>query len=396
MDTQIKNAKSNDRQYILADGDKLNLIISPTGNKSWQVRYKRPFLNTTGKIALGKYPELSLKEARKQRDEINKLLINNIDPKDHRNKIQKTKEEELSNTFLVFANKWRELQSHSVKEETIKRSYQILERHVLPALGNVPIASLTQKMLSDQIAPLKARGSFETIKKLLTSTNQIMRIAVNEGVIEFNKFTDLTKNYPTPKTEHQPTIRPEELPELMKAIAGSRMTKTTQCLVEWQLRTLSRPGECSRAKWEDIDFKELLWIIPAEQTKMNREHKVPLTPQMEQILRVAKNLNVGNSVYIFQSHKKPNSPLTEQTANKAIKDMGFGRRLVAHGLRALASTAMNEHGFDKDIIESALAHLDKDASRRPYNRAEYIEPKRKLLKWWSDYIDEAATCKNTI
>ena len=395
-DTQIKLTKPNGKAQAMSDGDKLSFIISPKGNKSWQVRYKRPFLGTTGKISLGKYPAITLKQARKERDKINELLAQDIDPKEYRDNLQAERAEELNNTFLVFAEKWKTLQEEKVKPETIDRAYKILERHFLPILGKVPVTKLTPKMVTPVLAPIKASGSMETIKKLLRSVNQIMRLAKVEGYIQFNPLDDLTQSYSPPVRKNRPTIRPEELPELLQTISNAQIKQSTRCLIEWQLRTLTRPAETAKARWEHIDLKSKLWTIPAEEMKMKRVHKIPITPQMEKILNIAKSLNIGKSVYIFQGRKDPTTHANPSTANVALKRMGYGGKLVAHGLRALASTAMNEQGFNADVIESALAHADKDTIRRAYNRAEYLEDKRKLLCWWSDHIDEASTGQTTI
>ena len=395
-DTQIKNAPVKEKRYTLSDGDRLGLVIRLNGSKLWEMRYNKPFTKKAANISLGKYPSVSLKQARAKKNEINELLEQDIDPKEHRLKLDNEKNAEYSNTFSVYTDKWIELQSHSLDPETIKRKVDILKRHFLPSLGKVPISKITPKMVSDQLLPLKERGVFETIKKLLTSINQIMRMAKTDGVIDYNPISDLTKNYPTPKTKHHLTIRPDELPKLMSTIVNSNITRVTRCMIEWQIRTLARPGEAATARWEDIDLDAKLWTIPAEKMKMNKEHKVPLPPQLIEILKIAKDLNIGDSEYVFQG-RDLRSHRCKQTANKALRDMGYKDVLVAHGLRALASTALNESElFDKDVIESALSHLDSDAVRRAYNRSEYLKQKETLLCWWSDFIDRASVSKNTI
>ena len=389
-DTQIKNSKPKGKAYLLADGDKLNLIISTSGNKSWQVRYKRPLLTTTGKISLGKYPAVSLKQARAERDKINELLAASIDPKDHRSELLIQKTEALNNTFLVFAEKWREEKAKTVLPQTIDGNYKILERHFFPLLGNVPIAKLTPQMVIPLLAPIKARGAIETIKKLLRTVNQIMSFAKHAGYIQFNPLYDLTKNYAPPVRTNRPSILPTELPLLMQSISNANITTVTRCMIEWQLRTLTRPAETAKARWEHIDLDSLIWEIPAEEMKMKRSHKIPITPQMEKILNIAKSLNTPNSIYVFQGRKGANSHANPATVNMALKRMGYGGKLVAHGFRSLASTAMNEQGYNSDVIESALAHVDKNAIRGIYNRAEYLEQKRELLGWWNDNIDQAS------
>ena len=158
----------------------------------------------------------------------------------------------------------------------------------------------------------------------------------------------------------------------------------------WQLHTMTRPIETATARWEDIDLDKNVWVIPAERMKMKKAHTVPLTPQTLALVEVLQSMR-GHSEYLFQSHGSPKKHANSQTTNMALKRMGFAGELVSHGLRALASTTLNEQGFDPDVIESALAHIDKNEVRRAYNRAEYLERRRKLMCWWSNHIDQSST-----
>ena len=162
-----------------------------------------------------------------------------------------------------------------------------------------------------------------------------------------------------------------------------------RCLVEWQLHTMTRPIESATARWEDINLEEKVWIIPEERMKMKKPHTIPLTPQTLALLDALKEISAHRE-YIFPSHRNPRSHVNSQTANMALKRMGFAGELVSHGLRALASTTLNEQGFDSDVIEAALAHVDKDEVRRAYNRAKYLERRRVLMCWWSEHIQQAS------
>jgi len=152
---------------------------------------------------------------------------------------------------------------------------------------------------------------------------------------------------------------------------------------------MTRPIESATARWEDIDRDKKVWVIPAERMKMKKPHTIPLTPQTLALLDVISAMS-GNQEYLFPSHRNPKSHANSQSANMALKRMGFAGELVSHGLRALASTTLNEQGFDPDVIEAALAHIDKNEVRRAYNRAEYIERRRVLMCWWSEHIEQAA------
>lgn len=189
-----------------------------------------------------------------------------------------------------------------------------------------------------------------------------------------------------PKKQNMPTLRPEELPKLMRSLVMSNLSVSTRCLIKWQLLTLVRPSEASGARWVEIDLDAKLWTIPAERMKAKREHIVPLSPQALDILEVMKPSSVHRE-HVFPSRNDPNQPMNSQTVNAALKRIGHGGKLVAHGLRAIASTALNENGFNPDVIEAALAHTDKNEIRRAYNRSTYLEHRVDMMKWWGSFCE---------
>ena len=156
----------------------------------------------------------------------------------------------------------------------------------------------------------------------------------------------------------------------------------------WQLLTITRPAEASEARWDEIDFDANEWKIPAARMKMNREHTIPLSDEALAILATMKSLSGGRE-FIFPSRIKPTQPMNSQTVNAALKRAGLGGVLVSHGLRSIASTALNEEGFPPDVIEAALAHVDKNEVRRAYNRSDYLEQRRPMMQWWADFVKKA-------
>ncbi|HHL3874804.1 TPA: tyrosine-type recombinase/integrase, partial [Klebsiella pneumoniae] len=165
----------------------------------------------------------------------------------------------------------------------------------------------------------------------------------------------------------------------------SNLSVSTRCLIEWQLLTLVRPSEASGARWVEIDLDAKLWTIPAERMKAKREHIVPLSPQALDILEVMKPISAHRE-HIFPSRNDPKRPMNSQTANAALKRIGYGGKLVAHGLRSIASTALNESNFNSDVIESALAHTDKNEVRKAYNRSIYLKQRVELMDWWGNFV----------
>lgn len=384
-DTQVKQAKVKDKEYTLPDGDGLELRIRPTGSKRWVFRYQKPFTKQRSNLGLGTYPEVSLADARKVRTNFRKLLKQDIDPKEHKEEHARKQSEAALNTFSHVAANWFEVKKTQVTENHGIDLWRSIENHLIPPLGKMPISKITAPKTIEVLKPIAAKGSLETVKRLCQRLNEVMNYAVNTGLIHANPLTGIRAAFQKPQKQNMPTISPEELPQLMKDISYASIKLVTRYLIEWQLHTMVRPSEAAGAKWQEIDFENKLWIIPAERMKKKREHAVPLTEQTLDILARLKPLS-GHREYLFPADRNPRSHINEQTANMALKRMGYEKRLVAHGLRALASTTLNQQGFDPDVIEAALAHIDKNEVRRAYNRADYLERRRVMMDWWSKHV----------
>ena len=189
-------------------------------------------------------------------------------------------------------------------------------------------------------------------------------------------------------------LPPEELPELMLEIANASIKRTTRCLIEWQLHTMTRPAEAATTRWADIDFERRVWTIPPERMKKRRPHSIPLSDNAVALLESLKT-HSGHREYVFPADRNPRTHANSQTANMALKRMGFQDRLVSHGMRSMASTILTEHGWDPELIKVALAHVDKDEVRSAYNRADYIERRRPMMAWWSEtYSAEVTTARS--
>lgn len=216
-----------------------------------------------------------------------------------------------------------------------------------------------------------------------------MNHGVNSGYIVANPLVKIHTAFKKPKKENMATLAPSELPELMRSLSQASIKRVTRCLIEWQLHTMTRPSEAATARWDELDLEKLTWTIPAEKMKKRRVHVIPLTQQMLGILEAIKPIS-GHREFIFPSDRDPKTHCNTQTANMALKRMGYGGRLVSHGLRSLASTILNEEGFESDLIESALSHVDANSVRAAYNRSNFLERRRPMMNWWSEYIETAA------
>ena len=239
------------------------------------------------------------------------------------------------------------------------------------------------------LEPVKAQGKLESVKRLCQRINEVMSYGMNVGLIEANSAAKISNAFANPVVKNMPALKPEELPELLKALETANIERQTRCLLFWQLLTITRPTEAAEAKWSEIDLDNKLWTIPADRMKMNRVHMIPLCQQAIEILETMKPIS-GHREHIFPSMKSPyNKPMNSQTVNAVIKRVGFAGRLVAHGFRAIASTALNEEGFDPDAIEAALAHIDSNEVRRAYNRSIYLEQRTKMMQWWGDFVEKS-------
>lgn len=388
--TEVKQAKPESTLYNLFDGDGLQLRVKPNGSKIWLLNYRRPFTKVRTCMSFGPYPSLSLADARRKRDQAKALLANNIDPQEHRDEQVLKEATARSNTLAYVATQWLNVKQTQVSAEHATDSWRSLELYVFPALGKVPIDKITAVKAIEALKPVAAKGSLETVKRLCQRLNEVMTFAVNSGLISANPLAGIRYAFQRPAKQHQPTIKPDQLPRLMKALSLASIKITTRCLIEWQLHTMVRPGEAAGARWEEIDQHSRVWTIPAQRMKKNKPHSVPLSTQACELLEVMRPIS-GHREFVFPSDRNPRSHTNPSTANVALKRMGFSNILVAHGLRALASTTLNEQGFSPDIIEAALAHSGKSEVRNAYNRAQYIERRIPMMTWWSNHIEQAAT-----
>ncbi|EBW1618173.1 DUF4102 domain-containing protein [Salmonella enterica subsp. enterica serovar Kottbus] len=383
--TEVLRTKALEKDLTLHDGDGLFLIVKTSGKKLWRFRYQRPATKQRTMMGLGAFPALSLADARGLRADYLALLANGIDPQIQAEAVEEEQKIALNSIFSTVAANWFQLKSKSVTPDYAKDIWRSLQKDVFPAIGEIPVQQIKARTLVEALEPIKARGALETVRRLVQRINEIMIYAVNTGLIDANPASGIGMAFEKPKKQNMPTLRPEELPKLMRSLIMSNLSVSTRCLIEWQLLTLVRPSEASGARWTEIDLDTKLWTIPAERMKAKREHVVPLSPQALDILEVMKPISAHRE-YVFPSRNNPKQPMNSQTANAALKRIGYGQKLVAHGLRSIASTAMNEAGFNSDVIETALSHVDKDEVRRAYNRALYIEQRKELLSWWGAII----------
>ncbi|MFG7349708.1 integrase domain-containing protein [Shewanella oncorhynchi] len=385
----VLNAKPQDKPYRLSDGGGLYLYVRSAAAISWEFRYIRPSTSKPTYFGLGSYPDVSLAEARDRALIARKQVADAIDPQLLKAETKLKAATENAQTLKHIAQMWMDTKQDHIKPKTIEGNWRKLELYAFPKLGSIAVSKLTAPMAIAALKPVEQQGLLETVKRTAQLLNEIMNYAVNAGLISSNPLSGIREVFRKSKVEHMTALKPHELPELLQTVANASIQVTTRCLVEWQLHTMTRPNEAAGTRWDEIDLDARLWTIPATRMKMKREHVIPLTDHTIAILEAIKPLS-GHREFVFPSSKDPKKHTDSETINKALGRMGFKGRTTAHGLRSLASTTLNEQGFDGDVIEAALAHVDKNQIRSAYNRTSYLERRIKLMDWWSGHIASAS------
>ena len=386
---EVANAKAKDKPYRLGDGGGLFLHVRKSGARAWECRYIKPSTKKPTYTGIGSYPDVSLADARLKATEVRKMVADGIDPQLVKAEQKARATSEQNNTFFSVAELWMDSKRNRITPKTLEGNWRKLELYAFPNIGTIPVSKLTAPMAIAALKPVEKSDKLETVKRTAQLMNEVMNFAVNAGLIHSNPLSGIREVFQKPKVKHMLALEPQELPELVQTIARANMAITTRCLIEWQLHTMTRPSEAAGAKWTEIDLENALWVIPAERMKMNKEHQIPLTPQALAILEVVQPVS-GHRDFIFPSIRDPKRPTDAESINKALSRIGFKGRTTAHGLRSLASTTLNEQEFNPDVIEAALAHTDKNAIRKAYNRTSYLEKRRPLMKWWSEHIEQAS------
>ena len=386
----IKNLKPKDKSYLVSDGDGLYLAVSPSGGKLWRFRYyyqKKPQI-----LALGKYPTISLSEARKKRDEAKKLLDEGKHPTREK-KVQKLRNaQEGENTFEKIARRWLELKEGSLNPKYAKQSLARMEQHVFPRIGDLPLTEITIPDIVNVVEAIGKRGTIETAKRMKQLIAQVFRYSAQRGLCIHNPAADLRDILPSPEEKHHACIQLEELPALLEKIEGLG-NNFTKYSIKLLMLTFVRTSELIAAKWEEIDWDKEEWHIPKERMKMKRPHIVPLSSQTLAILKELQAMT-GNKPFIFHSPASKSNHLSNGTVLIGLRRMGYQNKMTGHGFRSLASTILNERGYRSDAIESQLAHEDEDKIRGAYNRAKYLLERKKMMQDYANYLDSVLADKD--
>lgn len=387
-DVAIRNTKSSERAIKLTDAAGLYLIVAPSGGKWWRFDYR--FERKRKTLALGVYPDVGLKDARDRRDVARKQIAAGIDPAEQRKAERAARADAGSNTFEVVAREWHAHRANSIEESTLSGIMMRMEKHLFPWLGSKPISSIVAPDLLVVLRRAEALELGETPRRLRQYCGQIFRYAIATGRAERDPAADLRGALKPHKPKHHAAVvDPKAVGALLRAISSYSGEPTTKAALQLASLAFVRPGELRHAKWEEFDLEAAIWRIPGERMKMRDAHIVPLSRQSVSILREIHPITHRRSIYVFPSIRSARRPMSENTITGALRRLGYSRdEMTGHGFRSIASTLLNEQGWNRDAIERQLAHSDRDGVRAAYNRAEYLTERVQMMQAWADYLDK--------
>jgi integrase len=386
-DTTIRNAKHGTKPKKLFDERGLFLLLQPSGGKLWRLKYR--YQGKEKKLALGIYPDVTLKVARQRREEARAVLANGADPAAAKAKLKAGATLAAKNTFKAVADDYLEKAEKDGRAAiTVKKSrwlFSLMEND----LGKRPITEIEPVDLLHTLQKIESKGQLETARRMRSLASRIFRYAVATSRASADPSALLRGAIATPKVRHHSAIlEPKAVGGLLRAIDGYSGQPLTCLALKLSPHLFVRPGELRQAEWQEFDFDNAVWTIPAEKMKMREPHVVPLSTQALDLLDSAKILSAGRR-FVFSSRHPGSRPMSENTINGALRRLDYtGKEMTAHGFRAMASTLLNQSGkWSADAIERALAHKDGNAIRGIYHRGAHWAERVEMAQWWSDYLD---------
>ena len=385
-DTAIKKAKATEKAYSMSDGEGLYLWVTPSGGKLWRWGYR--FESKEKLMSFGKYPDVSLAQARERHKEARRLLASKIDPMAQR-KADKTVERTASeNSFANVAARWLKHWSVGKSSRHVLQVTRRMDADILPRLGTRPIAEIKAPEVVEMVISIQTRGARDIAKRALETVGQIFGYGIAHGYAEYNpakQFKPSVILQAVPKTNYA-RIDAKELSTLLKRIEIYQGTPATRLAMKLLAMTFVRTTELIEAKWSEFDLETGRWDIPAERMKMRTPHIVLLAKQALEVLAMLRELT-GQNEWLFPGDRNVKKPMSNNTILKALERMGYKGRMTGHGFRGLASTVLHEQGYAHEHIELQLAHAARNAVSAAYNHALYLEPRAKMMQDWADYLE---------
>jgi len=392
-DVAARNAKPREKTYTLPDGAGMYLEVRSNGARYWRLKYR-----IGGKeklLALGVYPEVTLTKARELRAAARDLIASGTDPIEYRRNQELQDQALAQNTFENIAREWHADQGHKWTGSYAAKVLSGLEKHIFPKLGQRPITAITGPELLRLLKAIQKNGTIDRGNRLRQTCGEIFQYAMAGERAEHNPAANIVKAMQPTRQTHYAALSREQLPTFLQALDDNSqaLAPTTRLGLLILALTFVRPGELRLANWVEFDLDAGEWVIPADRMKMRQEHIVPLSKQVISALRELHGIT-GRFSLLFPGRSSVLRPISDNTFRKALYDMGF--MVTAHGFRSTASTILNEKGFRHDVIERQLSHGDRDKIRAAYNRAQYLDERRKMMDWWGEHLEILRTGSNVV
>lgn len=382
--TKINSLKPKDKPYKVADAHGLYIDVRPTGGKYWRQKYR--YNGKEKLLSHGKYPMVSLSEARLLRDQAIKSLAQGLDP----SRLKEDSKEKQRNTFHDIAEEWHEKQAVNWQPNHAQKVWHQLSVDILPSLGSKPITDIDTPLILKALKKVEQRGSFDIASRLRQRCDGIFKHAILTERATNNPVTQLAGALKTKRVKHRNSLALEELPGFLDKLDSIKAHEVVKLATKILIHTFVRTGELRFAVWDEIDIENQVWSIPGHRMKMGSDHIVPLTPQSSELFEAIREIN-GKREYVFASPQRPKQPLSDNAILNLIYRMGYKGRATGHGFRATASSTLNELGYNPDAIERQLAHTERNKVRAAYNRSEYLSERAEFMKTWSEIISTRCT-----
>ena len=392
--TKIKNLKSKDKLYRVADSNGLAIEVSTKGEKKWRFRYR--FNKKASMVSLGKYPVVLLAQARTLRDEYQLLLSQGINPSSYNKKVKTDQQKNI--TFKDAFDKWFDRHKSEWTQRTAKKQVAAFEKHIFPYIGDLPVKDIKTPDILEVLRMMDDKGISVTLKKVKGWSSRVFMDCVATGLIEYDPIANISNdNFRKHTTNHYATVTATtDIKDLLLILSQYQGRGSWQVAGALNIAPylMLRPSELTEMKWKEVDFDNALIRIRSERMKQKKEHLVPMSSQVLTKFKEFWKLS-SNSEFVFPSPNKPNSCVNSESLRAAINRLGVSRdTFTTHGFRSMASTRLNELNFNSDWVEAQLAHTDSNSVRRTYNNAEYLDQRVKMMQSWADYLDKLKTAKD--
>lgn len=398
-DLAVRKAAPAEKQYRIADGHGLNLLVHPNGSKYWQLRYR--YLGKPKLLALGVYPDVSLLEARGKAHDAKVALAAGDDPGYLKRQTKRQRLEAHENSFELLAMEWWEAKRETLNADHAQRVLGYLKKDIFPELGSRPITQVDAADILAALRKVEKRGALDVAARLLQNISGVFSYAIQTGRAKYNPAQELKGVIKKRPVKNRPALRMAAMPEFLRSLRQSTANPATVLAVRLCVHTFCRPETIRHARWCDIDMEKKLWVVPVQFMKVKADrggadHIVPLSRQVLELLEELRPIT-GRSQWLFPGERVRSLPMSEATMNQCINRLGYQGLATPSGFRTTACSYLNEQGFNRDAIERQMAHMERNAVRAAYiHHAEFLDERKRIMNFWSDHLENLETGNNVI